>query len=124
ALAWWPETFAAWESMSNVPLLILLLGLTLGCTAWYLTLGRGPLERLMHTVSMRAAATSARHHPDDDAAAGPDRPGPYGEAGGVPDDGPTGAGAVVGAGEETGAGDDARAGAADQLPEVRASTPA
>ncbi|MGO1510878.1 MAG: heparan-alpha-glucosaminide N-acetyltransferase domain-containing protein [Actinomycetaceae bacterium] len=55
---WWPDTFAVFEE-SNRPLAYLAGGLAVGCLAWYLLLGRGPLERLMHMVSMRAARTDA-----------------------------------------------------------------
>ncbi|MGO1560592.1 Putative membrane protein [Actinomycetales bacterium JB111] len=86
AIAWWPDTFASWDSESNTPLLILVLALAVGCTAWYLLLGRGPLERLMHTVSMRAASAGVRQRPDDAGHAGP---GPWrGQAGPGADPGP------------------------------------
>jgi hypothetical protein len=97
AIAWWPDTFASWDGESNTPLLILVLSLVVGCTAWYLLLGRGPLERLMHTVSMRAASAGVRHRPDDAGQAGPGLagpgpgqagPGPWPAGPGSPWDGP------------------------------------
>lgn len=65
-LAWWPDTFTDWSSASNRPLAILAGGLAVGCLAWYLLLGRGPLERLMHRTSVRAARVDAGAvHPAD-----------------------------------------------------------
>ncbi|MGC5629792.1 heparan-alpha-glucosaminide N-acetyltransferase domain-containing protein [Georgenia sp. Z1344] len=58
AIDWWPDTFATFEE-TNRPLAYLAGGLAIGCLAWYLTLGRGPLERLMHAASVRAARTDA-----------------------------------------------------------------
>ncbi|MGC5617252.1 heparan-alpha-glucosaminide N-acetyltransferase domain-containing protein [Georgenia sp. Z1491] len=77
AIDWWPETFAT-HSESNRALAILAGGLAVGCLAWYLTLGRGPLERLMHGLSVRAARTDAGpgSRVPGSGSAGPDAPAP------------------------------------------------
>lgn len=54
----WPDTFSGtgMGDTNNMPLVIMAGGILLGCTIWSMTLGRGPLERLVRWVSVRAAS--------------------------------------------------------------------
>lgn len=54
AIYGWPGFFGNGDE-GNLPLLVLVGVLLVACTIWSLTLGRGPLERLLRTISMRSA---------------------------------------------------------------------
>ena len=78
---------AVWYPTSNQPLIWLIAGSLAFALVWHVTLGQGPLERLLARV-IQPAATAASHH---DPAAGDQRGPMPGDRGPTPGDrhGPT-----------------------------------